>query len=406
MIKNATRTMFIVLSLAAVSLASVTVNSPQPASASGSPVHFVASASSSSPITAMRIYVDNISIYETGSSTLDTFVPMASGTHFVVVQAWDASGAVFKFPETVTVTGGISVSSPANGSQLGAPVHVVASAAASRPITQMVIYLDDANIFMINGGNLDTSVNASPGRHSLVVQAWDTSGAVYKQALAINVDSGLPGNAITKTAIQAMPGWENCTVCAGINASGPVAGFSMVQHQALSLSGNSTQFNIWGSTPYADVLWWKQLGGDNNATHFKYDVDFYLTAPQLAQALEFDANQSNGAQKFIFGTQCNIRNGAVWDVWDTADAAWRSTGVPCPAPAANVWHHLTWEFQRSSNQATFVAVTLDGNKHFVNQTYNAKPMNATEINVAFQMDGDFAQHPYSVWLDNVTLSYW
>ena len=38
--------------------------------------------------------------------------------------------------------------------------------------------------------------------------------------------------------------------------------------------------------------------------------------------------------------------------------------------------------------------------------YMDKPLNATEINVAFQMDGDFAQHPYSVWLDNVTLSYW
>jgi hypothetical protein len=331
---------------------------------------------------------------------------MSTGTHFVVVQAWDATGAVFKFPETITVTGGLNVSSPANGSQVGAPVHVVASAGASLPITQMVIYLDDANVFMMNGGNMDTSINASPGWHSLVVQAWDTSGAVYKQAMAVNVDSGLPGNAITKTAIQGMSGWESCSVCAGINASGPVAGFSMVQHQGLSLSGNSTQFNIWGATPYSNALWWKQLGGDNNASHFKYDVDFYLTAPQFAQALEFDANQSNGAMKFIFGTQCNIRNGGVWDVWDTAGEAWRSTGVPCPAPAANVWHHLTWEFQRSSNQATFVAVTLDGQKHFINYTYYGKPMNATEINVAFQIDGDFAQHPYSVWLDNLTLSYW
>jgi len=75
-------------------------------------------------------------------------------------------------------------------------------------------------------------------------------------------------------------------------------------------------------------------------------------------------------------------------------------------PTANVWHHLTWEFQRNDNQAIFVAVTLDGTKHFINHTYNAKPVNASEINVAFQLDGDFAQHPYSAWLDNVTLSYW
>jgi hypothetical protein len=355
----------------------------------------------------MRIYVDNNSVYVTANSALDTFVPMASGTHFVVVQAWDAQGAVFKFPETVTVTGGLSVSSPADGSAVGSPVHVVASASASQPISQMVIYLDNNNVFTANGGIMDTAVSASPGQHFLVVQAWDTAGAVYKQGMTINVDSGLPANAVTKTEIQTMSGWENCTVCAGIGANGPVAGFSMVQQtQSPSLSGKSTQFNIWGSAPYSDALWWKQLGANNNARNFKYDVDFLLTAPQLAQALEFDVNQSNGSTKFIFGTQCNIRNGGVWDVWDTAAGTWRHTPVSCSVPAANTWHHLTWELQRTDSQVIFIAVTLDGNKHFVNQTYNAKPMNASEINVAFQMDGDFAQHPYSVWLDNVTLSYW
>ena len=181
----------------------------------------------------------------------------------------------------------------------------------------------------------------------------------------------------------------------------------MVENQVTpALSGNSAQFNIWGTTPYADALWWKQLGGVNSATNFKYDVDFYLTQPQLAQALEFDVNQSNGTTKFIFGTQCNIRGDAKWDVWDTQNAIWRATTVPCLVPAAGVWHHLTWEFQRNATQTIFIALTLDGNKSFVNQTYNAKPMNATEINVAFQLDGDFAQHPYSAWLDNVTLSYW
>jgi len=397
---------FAIFLMTAASFASITVTSPLPASASGSPAHFVASASSSAPITAMRIYVDDVSVYETANSTLDTFVPMAIGTHSVVVQAWDASGTVLKFPETITVTGGISVSSPADGSKVGSPLHVVASASAARPISQMVIYLDNNNIFTVNGGNMDTSISAAPGQHFLVVQAWDTSGAVYKKEMVVNVDSSIPANAVTKTEIQTMSGWESCSICAGIGANGPVAGFSMVQTQSPSLSGKSVQFNIWGSVPYADALWWRQLGANNNARNFKYDVDFFLAAPQFAQALEFDVNQSNGTMKFIFGTECNIRDGGVWDVWDTAGGVWRSTGIPCSIPTANTWHHLTWEFQRNDSQVIFIAVTLDGNKHFVNQTYNAKPMNASEINVAFQMDGDFAQHPYSVWLDNVTLSYW
>ena len=75
-------------------------------------------------------------------------------------------------------------------------------------------------------------------------------------------------------------------------------------------------------------------------------------------------------------------------------------------PSAFTWHHLTWEFQRSDTQATFVALTLDGAKHYVNMSFDQIPSGVHEVNVAFQMDGDFAQHAYSTWLDNVTLSYW
>src|SRR5260221_13552339 len=139
--------------MTAASFADVSVTSPLPASASGSPVHFVASASSSRPVTAMRIYVDDVSVFETANSTLDTFVAMATGVHSVVVQAWDAGGTVLKFPETVTVTGGISVSSPADGFSGGSPLRGIASSSADPPISQMVIYLDHNNIFITNCGN-------------------------------------------------------------------------------------------------------------------------------------------------------------------------------------------------------------------------------------------------------------
>lgn len=209
------------------------------------------------------------------------------------------------------------------------------------------------------------------------------------------------------SAIQTMPAWENCTVCAGAGAQGPVAQYAMGENVPTpSLSGKSAQFKISGSTPYADAIWWKQLGADNGKTHFQYDLDFYLTQPQLAQALEFDVNQSIGNLKFIFGTQCNIKGDGTWDVWDTAGNAWRTTGIACAMPSAFQWHHLTWQFYRDNTNVHFVAVTLDGVTHYVNQSYAAKPVSASEVNVAFQMDGDYAMHPYSVWLDNVTLMAW
>jgi acid phosphatase len=81
----------------------VTVCSPAAGSTVASPVHFVAAAKSTHPITAMRIYVDNISKFTVNSSSLDTSLALATGTHSVVVQAWDSTGAVFKTPLTIHV---------------------------------------------------------------------------------------------------------------------------------------------------------------------------------------------------------------------------------------------------------------------------------------------------------------
>src|SRR5690349_22071932 len=103
---------------------------------------------------------------------------------------------------------------------------------------------------------------------------------------------GIPNNATAKTQIQATPNWCSCTVCAGINAAGPVAIYSMIQNQLTpSLSGKSTKFSSSGPS-WADVIWWQELGAADAATHFQYDIDFYLEQPQYAFALEFDVNQT------------------------------------------------------------------------------------------------------------------
>lgn len=79
----------------------VTVCAPATGSTVASPVHFVAAAKSTHPITAMRIYVDSISKFTVDASTLNTSLALATGTHSVVVQAWDSSGSVFKTPLTI-----------------------------------------------------------------------------------------------------------------------------------------------------------------------------------------------------------------------------------------------------------------------------------------------------------------
>jgi hypothetical protein len=86
--------------------AGVTLASPSPGAVAGSPVPIIASATtgnSSNPIGAMRIYVDDQSVYTTPSSSINTSVPISAGSHHVVVVAWDQAGNSMSKDATINV---------------------------------------------------------------------------------------------------------------------------------------------------------------------------------------------------------------------------------------------------------------------------------------------------------------
>lgn len=213
---------------------------------------------------------------------------------------------------------------------------------------------------------------------------------------------------MTHSSVDERTGWESCTICAGPGGNGLPAVFSMSQFASSpSMDGKSAMFFLGGDTPYTQALWWKQLGANSSAKNFVYDLYFYLTDSSAPQALEFDVNQSVGGKKYIFGTECDIKNTRTWRVWDTYNKKWLSTGVFCGVPGAYKWHHLVWEFQRTSdNKVKFIAVTLNGVKTYINRSYSPKASSVNEINLAFQMDGNKYQTDYKVWLDKVALKYW
>jgi hypothetical protein len=178
----------------------VKVCSPASGSTVNSPVRFTAAAKSTLPITTMRIYIDNVSAYLTSAASLDVSIAVSSGTHNVVVQAWDSSGAVFKsLAITLTVTQGgpgacsaanvgVTVCSPAPGATVNSPVRITAAAkSATAPITTMRIYADNISSFETKVSTLDTTIALAAGAHSVVVQAWDSTGAVFKTSLTIQV---------------------------------------------------------------------------------------------------------------------------------------------------------------------------------------------------------------------------
>ena len=229
-LKNVVRLFIGLFLFSTLSLAqSVSVSSPSNGATISSPVHFVGSANGGSfPATAIRIYVDNQSVYNTNSASLDTLVPMAAGNHFVVVQAWNSSGQVFKNPMNITVSGvtptgtpGVSVSSPADGSNVGSPVQFMASATPSqgRVIAAMRIYADSQSAFTVNASSLNTSLSLANGGHFIVIQAWDNTGAVYKKVLNINVGSN-PNPNPSPTPVPSPTPAPNSPYQANLNATG------------------------------------------------------------------------------------------------------------------------------------------------------------------------------------------
>jgi hypothetical protein len=150
----------------------------------------------------MQIYVDNNLTYTVNAATLNTSLAMTAGSHYVVVQAWDSTGAYYKTPVTITVgsstpTGtctasvaGVNVCAPVAGATSGSPVQFVAAAKSSStaPITAMRIYVDNVSDYLTNSSSLNTSLSLTAGSHYVVVQAWDSTGAYYKTPLTITVN--------------------------------------------------------------------------------------------------------------------------------------------------------------------------------------------------------------------------
>jgi len=224
-------------------------------------------------------------------------------------------------------------------------------------------------------------------------------------------DSGntvnIPPNAVVISDIQTKTNWSSCSsTCSG--QTGTNAIYAMEQGIASpSLSGSAIQFDITGGTPWATALWWKQIGGDDAKTHFVYQISFYLTDVNAAQALEFNANQNAGGNRYEYATQCDIKGSHHWRVWPQTEKHWVDTGVACATPKQDAWNQLTWEFSRnSSNQIVFEAVTLNGQRSVINQSFDSNPASGSGIDVAFQMDSDGGPTPWSVWVDKVSLTEW
>ncbi len=311
---------------------------------------------------------------------------------------------------------GVTVTSPSNGASVGSPVHFVASASSSYPISAMWIYVDNSVVYKVSGGSINAYVGIGTGSHSVNVKAWNTVGTLMTSNLTINVTSSTTSSSTTSTTqtagstvydIDQKSGWAACTNCAGAPGATD-AQTSFAQFQASpSMDGKSMKFSIAPTGAYQNALWHVGGVGSTSAHHFLYDTYFYITNPSVSMALEFDLNLYTGGKAYIFGVQCNVQSSHTWDVWDPYYKHWNSTGISCPVFTAYKWNHVVEEFERTTdNKLHFVAITYNGAKYYVNKYFSPSSTSWTGLGIDFQMDSNKYGSGYSTWLDKINVTSW
>jgi hypothetical protein len=257
-----------------------------------------------------------------------------------------------------------------------------------------------------------------------VVQEWDKCGGAASTPVKITVSSSgqtfynLQSSGGWNGYAQQPPTYQDCTNC---TPSGPGTTWAMYQNvSSPSLSGKSTQFNLGGNMDYSDVLWNNHLIGDFSSQNlpdtnhtlvptlhnFTYDVYFYGSNLGASQALEFDINQFFNNNGYTWGHECRVAGGNEWDIWDNANYKWVPTGISC-YPLQNQWNHLVIQVSRNSNnQLVYNSITFNGVTHTLNWTYAPFPAPGWYgVTVNYQMDGDYKQDGYTVYVDNLNFTY-
>lgn len=302
---------------------------------------------------------------------------------------------------------GVTISSPYNNQNVGPSVHFIASATGYSPITSIQLYIDYGLSTTVPGAYFDKWVSVGGGTHRVDMKAWDSQGGSYLATLYITQGSADTGSTTVSSNgyndIDQQGGWSKCTSCSTADLS---PGYMNQWVHSPSMDGNSIQFALQGSTPYRNSLWGKSLAG-TSAQHLVYDLFFYVTQPYLSEALEFDINLYIGGRGYIFGHQCSPKASHTWDIYDHPNNQWVSTGIPCPVFPAYQWNHVQLEVERTWDQKLhYVALTYNGVKTYINRYIDSTSSPWYGLSVDVQLDGDYAQHNYSAWVDKVNVYTW
>lgn len=262
-------------------------------------------------------------------------------------------------------------------------------------------------MWQINSTSLNAWVILPFGSHTIIVRAWDSTGAYGSDQFGLAASGAVlptpPSGAVKETDVEDdtspptyYSGWGDCwqPSCSGTtNNNTPTQEFLQDvanPNPQAPATKDAAEFYISGDGG-DNGLWWYKMGHSlNTYRNYLWDFWFYLpSSSQNIQATEFDFFQyyagtdSSGdpqLQRLMWGSQCNysdiVSGKPVWDSWNDVTHHWipavpnnnngadgSPTGTPlnCGPWTTNEWHHLQYFVQREFNGSLeYGNVSVDG----------------------------------------------
>jgi len=226
--------------------------------------------------------------------------------------------------------------------------------------------------------------------------------------------------------------WQWCNSCAGGGKTYAIGGVANVTQSGYQIDGSSVRFDLIDnpSNPcsancYGNVFFWNVL--TQNVSETSVTDDFYAMMDSVgdsnSQAVEFtvahDLCKLNCGQSseedflYIFSVQCDFKNTGKWRLWDGAanggTGAWEATSHTCVRFQADSFNHFVFHFIRGNQQITYVDMVINGVTYsFNNVTYGIEyttPNRHSNFEASVQLDGDYSEGPYSMWIDKWKIIY-
>lgn len=166
----------------------VVVTKPSPGSVVAKSVEIGANGKGQGGVTKMQLYVDGDALFQSSGSTLNTSVDLTGGSHTIAVEASNAAGDLTRSEFSVTAASpAVTIASPTSNASFSSPMHITATTIDPTPVSSVQVYVDNRLAYQVSGTGVQASIGLPAGKHWVVVQAWNRSGATYKKGEWVTV---------------------------------------------------------------------------------------------------------------------------------------------------------------------------------------------------------------------------